>query len=662
MSADLNSLLAPNDDKLFEQLCQHVLEHRCKSLWGQAYGRNGQKQFGVDFYIEVPAGSEGDNSAAVQIIGVQCKHKDRLLEGELSAGELEAEVQKAKGFKPALTTFIIATSAPTDIKPQDKARELTAEHQKLNPPSFSVEVWFWEKIRSEFSKDRDLLHEILRRFHPNLIPVQSAQHSVLHQLPAKPAHFIGRDEDLAELEKQLTSAHKSGATISGKHAGLQGMGGVGKTALASVLAHNLKDHYPDAQLYLNLRGADPDHRPPVKPVEAMQIIIHAFQPEAKLPEELDKLAAIYHGVLNDAGRVMLFLDNAADADQIRPLLPPANCLLLVTSRTHFSLPGMAARNIDCLPPEESQALLLTLAPRIKSHEKETAELCGHLPLALEVFAGVVNDKNLYPVPDLLERLRKQPGKLTKADAAFQVSYEMLENDLRRRWSLLAVFPVSFDLPAAAAVWKEKENSALEAMQTLANASLVEWNQANGRFRLHDLVRQFSDGKLTDSERTAAKLHYAEHYRDVINASDELYKKGGENVLCSLELFDRERTHIEAAFEWLQSRKDQKSATLFATTVDLMGNAGSLRFYPRQRMNWLESQLLASRLIKDRKAECKAIGYLGVAYADLGDARKAIEFFNQSLAISREIAYRRGESGSLGNLGLAHAHLGEQDRS
>src|ERR1035438_971652 len=103
MSADLNSLLAPNDDKLFEQLCQHVLEHRCKSLWGHAYGRNGQKQFGVDFYIEVPAGSEGDNSTAVQIIGVQCKHKDRLLEGELSVRELEAEVVKAKGFKPALT-------------------------------------------------------------------------------------------------------------------------------------------------------------------------------------------------------------------------------------------------------------------------------------------------------------------------------------------------------------------------------------------------------------------------------------------------------------------------------------------------------------------------------------------------------------------------------
>jgi len=117
MSSDLNSLLAPNDDKLFEQLCQHVLEHRWRTLRGQAYGRSGQAQHGVAFYVEVPAGSDAGGSAAIQIIGVQCKHKDRLLKGELRMKELEDEVEKAKGFKPELTNFIIATSAATDNKP-----------------------------------------------------------------------------------------------------------------------------------------------------------------------------------------------------------------------------------------------------------------------------------------------------------------------------------------------------------------------------------------------------------------------------------------------------------------------------------------------------------------------------------------------------------------
>jgi hypothetical protein len=139
-------------------------------------------------------------------------------------------------------------------------------------------------------------------------------------------------------------------------------------------------------------------------------------------------------------------------------LPPANSLLLVTSRTHFSLPGLAARNIDCLLPENSQKLLLKLAPRIKGYEKEAAELCGHLPLALEVFAGVVNDKKLYSVPDLLKRLREGREKLTPVDAAFQVSYDLLADDLRRRWTLLAVFPASFELGAAADVWGSERRS------------------------------------------------------------------------------------------------------------------------------------------------------------------------------------------------------------
>ena len=483
-----------------------------------------------------------------------------------------------------------------------------------------------------------------------------------HQLPSPPANFTGRDKELAELETERPSNRAVGVITPLRHIALQGMGGVGKTALATVLAHKLKRRFPDAQLCLNLHGADLEHCPPAKPAEAMQSIIHAFRPETKLPDELDKLTPIYNGVLNDAGHVLLFLDDVADAEQIRPLMPPANCLLLVTSRMHLSLPGLVSFNIDCLLPEKSQELLLKLTPRIKGYEKEVAELCGHLPLALEVFAGVVENNRLYSVPDLLERLRKQPGELTKADAAFQASFDLLKDDLPRYLRLLAIFPTDFNLIAAAAVWGAKKNSASEAMQTLTSAGLVEYNEANGRFHLHDLVRQFCDGKLNDAERTAAKLRYAEYYRDVCAESDRLYKKGGENMLRGLELFDRERMHIEAAFEWLQSQKDKESATLLVSLLDVTGDTGNLRFHPRQRIGWLDNQLLASRLIKDRKAECKALGYLGVASFELGDARKAIEFYNEALTISREIKYRRGESGGLGNLGRAQDSLAERDKA
>ena len=694
MSADLNSLLAPNDDKLFEQLCQHVLEHRFKTLSGHAYGRPGQEQHGVDFYIEIPAGGGASGDAAVQIIGIQCKHKDRLLEGELGVKELEDEVNKAKGFKPALTTLIVATSALTDTKPQDKARELTAEHQKRNSPLFSIEVWFWEKIRGEFSKDPGLKREILERFYRNLIPAQPAQHSVLHQLPTKPAHFTGRDEELAELENEIASAHPDGATISGVRTKLHGAPGVGKTALATVLAHQLKNSYPSAQLYLNLRGAGADihgqHSTAVKPMtpaEAMQSIIHAFHPEEKLPEELDKLSVKYNGVLNEAGRVLLFLDNAADAAQVRPLLPPDNCLLLVTSRAQFSLPGLSVRNLDCLRPEMSQKLLRDLSPRITGCENEAAELCGHLPLALKVFAGVVNDMKLYAVLDLLKRLRDGREKLAPVDAAFQISYDLLADDLRRRLVLLTVFPASFDLPAAAAIWNEGGSgsplptagesqageqcarsdasyqpmldSARETMQLMVNASLVEWNQADDRFRLHDLVRQFCDDKLIEMQRSAAKFRHAMHYREIGNRADLLYISGGANVFRGLNLFDQERINIEAAFEWLQTQRNEESIALLISLVNAVTYTGGLRFHPFQQIDWLRAEHDAARKAQNRKQEGASLLNLGNAYRDLGDIRNAIRFHEQSLAIKREIGDRCGEGVALACLGMDYSRLGEE---
>jgi predicted ATPase len=110
--------------------------------------------------------------------------------------------------------------------------------------------------------------------------------------------------------------------------GLQGQGGIGKTALALVLANKLAKDYADAQIDLDLRGTSPT---PLAPADVMAHVIWAFQPTTKLPDEDAQLAALYRSVLQGK-RVLLLLDNARDAAQVEPLLPPAGCLLLVTSR------------------------------------------------------------------------------------------------------------------------------------------------------------------------------------------------------------------------------------------------------------------------------------------------------------------------------------------
>jgi tetratricopeptide (TPR) repeat protein len=455
------------------------------------------------------------------------------------------------------------------------------------------------------------------------------------------------------------------------------MGGVGKTALATVVAHRLKDRHPDAQIYINLHGAGADSEgkhiltPPVTPETAMQRIIHDFHPEAKLPEQIEQLAPIYRSVLTDAGRVLLFLDNAADENQICPLLPPANCLLLVTSRKQFALPGLAQQKIGTLSQEKSEEFLCKLTDRFvvgSTEAKTAAELCGHLPLALEVFAGAVHRQTITPVSELVQRLRDRKQKLGEVDAAFEVGYEGLTAELRKQWTLLAVFPASFDLRAATAIWGKDNAVATDVMQTLVNASLVEYNQGSGRFRLHDLVREFCRSKLTESELAAAQLRHAAHYHDVGAEADELYLRGGDNVVRGLELFDRERGHIESAFEFLSTLVGTHSSSVVSQSVAaklllslinaVVYTGQGLRFHPHQAIRYLEAQRDAARLINNRSQEAQAVGNLGLAHADLGDIRKAIEFYEQQLVIVREIGYRLGEGKALGNLGIAYRQLGD----
>lgn len=524
--------------------------NRCASICGKTFGkipvrkkngRRGQNQDGVDVF----------GRCAGKWIGVQCKQKDGLLRTTITPDELEDEVKAAYNFNPALNQFILATTGPRNGNVQERARQLTDEHQSKG--LFVVEVWSWREIWPELCRRTELFNRIGKQYWPHFF---QRTPSALHQLlPLQ--KLVGRDEELAELEKQLTA--------SGKWLGLQGMGGVGKTALATALAHQLKDRYPDAQIYFDLRGADTEKRPPVEFVDAMRFIIRTFLPEASFPKPSDELAALYRSVLNEAGRVLLMFDNAADAEQIRPLLPPPNCLLLVTSRKQFNLPGLTTHNTDCLKPAKSQELLVTLAPRIKGYEKEAAELCGHLPLALEVFASTISYHNISEPRQILDDFRNRRKKLDAVDAAFQVSYELLSEELRLRWRLLAVFSDSFDVWAATAIWGKisyspdpKGSISLQAasqaetqsnLQALVNASLVEWNKNTRRLRLHSLVRQFCDSKLSEQERVESHYSHSVHFCDVLREAEQFYLLGGNNIARGLALFDVELTNISYGHRW-----------------------------------------------------------------------------------------------------------------
>jgi tetratricopeptide (TPR) repeat protein len=486
-----------------------------------------------------------------------------------------------------------------------------------------------------------------------------------NQIPRSPADFKGREEEISEI----LSNFDKGATITG----LRGMAGVGKTALALVLAERLRDRFSDGHLFLNLKGTT---KKPLSTAEAMAQVVHSYYPTERLPENENELHGLYLSVL--AGkRALLLLDNAADKEQVEPLLPPSNCAVLITSRNKFTLPGLKERDLDVLPPGEARELLLEIAGRIGDRADSLAKLCGYLPLALRNAASALAERKDIDVKDYERRLGDKKARLELVEASFSLSYELLSPMRRKHWCRLSVFPEDFDLSGGIAVLKMSRDASAEALSDLVKWSLVNFicsvDLGEGRYRLHDLACIFAESRLESKEHDDAKQRLIKHYLKVLSDAEKLYDKGGKNIREGLMLFDREWANIKEGQAWAEvmmqniAKSKKKSGMEFALqSVNSYPNDGcnvlALRQHPQERIRWLETALTATRLIKKINFEGAHLINLGLAYADLGEGRKAIEYYDRALAISRKIGDRYNEGAALGDLGSAYMNLGEMHKA
>ncbi len=487
----------------------------------------------------------------------------------------------------------------------------------------------------------------------------------LHQLPPAPSDFTGRHKEIDEI---LAGFKENKVSLI---SGLVGMGGIGKTVLGLVVAHRLVDQYPDAQIFLDLRGTTN----PLSHQDIVRHVILSIEPNADL-RNLDEagMLAVYQSILHGK-RALLFLDNARSSEQIVRILPPSTCTMIVTSRFAFSLPGLKVFRLDILDEKDAVQFLLTLCPRLGDNAKELAKACGFLPLALRIAGSFLETNQDWQVAKYLAQLIDRKQRLSTLESShkeaeltndydlistFELSYQQLGHNEQLHWQELAVFGPSFSLNAAAYVSNLEETEMQKLLGTFQRYAVIDFNPKTSRYSMHELLSEFALRQTTESEVHGAQFLHARYYLQVLEQANRFYLQGGEGVLRGLELFDRERENIQKGQEWAarNSTKTKEVAEICAAYPSAGADCLELRLHPNQRIIWLESSLKAYQFIGKREGEGISLGNLGNAYAALGELRKAIEFYERALTIDREIGDRRGEGADLHNLGLAYADLGE----
>ncbi|MGI5188250.1 AfsR/SARP family transcriptional regulator [Promicromonospora sp. CA-289599] len=505
------------------------------------------------------------------------------------------------------------------------------------------------------------------------------------QLPLDVSGFTGRSGDLRCLDELLlpgADGGRAGQTVV--ITAIRGTAGVGKTALAVHWAHRVAHDFPDGQLYVNLRGYDPDQ--PVRPTDVLARFLAVLGvAEPDIPLDSDERAARYRSELADR-RMLIVLDNAGSVAQVRPLLPGSGASsVVITSRD--SLAGLVAVHgahridLDLLPAADAADLLRRLIGERVDADLVAAELlaeqCARLPLALRVAAVLATSQPDKPLADVAAELADRQERLELLDAGgdpyaavhavFSWSVQHLSEQAARTFRLLGLHPgPDLDQYVAAALTGLAASAARRVLETLVSAHLLH-RTGPGRYGMHDLLRAYATRLATTEdiagERAEAEQRLLAYYQAAaIAAVDVLYPNEGDHrrVAGSVGVEIRDLTGPDAARGWLETEWlcvlaiAEHAADLgasdfihgFAQTVN--GYSGEAHLADVLTING--HALRAAERAGELAGQAQALRQLAAGYTRLGAFEASIDHARRALVKFRQVGDLDGEALTLTNLG------------
>lgn len=403
------------------------------------------------------------------------------------------------------------------------------------------------------------------------------------ELPQPPRDFAGRDDELREIFDAIRAKN---FTILG----LQGPGGIGKTALGLALAGHLAPNY-GSSVFLDLKG---NTKQPLTPSDVMRHVLRAYFPGRTLPDSIDDLSGLYHSILQEKP-TLFFFDNARDAAQLQPLIPRATSFLLVTSILRFTFPGMYQKRLDPLALGAARAMLVALEQHCAPEADTIATLCNCFPLALRAAGHALAEMPGISPHAYAERLRDTRRRLELVDpttdrsveAVLDLSYTLLPLQLQQRFDTLSVFAATFDGAAASAIWRVQRDEARDTLATLVRFSFVEYDDADDRYHLHDLLRVFAGSHVTPAVRHHIERRFARHFRSVVYAEPWSVDPSPTSGEATRRLL-LEWPNIESTHDWAKTHAaTSKLAARLLVTLPWT-NANILPMSRSDAIRWIAS--------------------------------------------------------------------------
>jgi DNA-binding SARP family transcriptional activator len=504
------------------------------------------------------------------------------------------------------------------------------------------------------------------------------------RLPEDTRVFTGRQRELDRLTEYALSAP------SGTEAGMvvisaiDGMAGVGKTALALHVAHRVREQFPDGQLFVDLQGHTSDLAPLTAANALYQFLSALGVAPQQIPHDPDARAALYRDRLAHT-RTLILVDNAASSAQIRPLIPRTpGCLVLITSR--LRLPGLEDARflaLDVLSEADAAALLHRVAgaDRVPAGHPAVAELtalCGRVPLAIRIAAARLRHRRGLSIEALVERLRDKNTRLghlqdeeRSLTAVFDSSYDALPADAQRMFRLLGLVPgPDFDAYAAAHLAGTDHRTAEHLLDSLLDHNLLIQLTVD-HYRFHDLIRVYAAARSAEDppqERGAALDRLLDYYeRTAWEADRKLNRRmrPGAPAPASADaagpapiLPDR-----DAALAWMRVEHESLRAALADATARgasarvIALTAALAGFLQREHLGAQTTELhraaaAVAREVGESLAEANSLWDLGRVLHTLSEHQEAFPALEASLALYRACGDRRGEANVLYDLGYA----------